>query len=223
MKKIASILLLLLLVTSTSIAQEAYDQKFRNYFYDQRRSFFEAMPDTPNEVIMLGNSITNGASWDELFPDLNIKNRGISADITLGVLDRMDEVVSSFPTKVFILIGVNDIARNIPIDTIVYNYTRIVETIKTRSPHTHVYIQSVMPTNDTFDNFKNHQGKTDRILALNQQLEQLAVRTQTHFVDLYTPLLGADGKLDTVYTNDGLHLLGKGYVQWASILKKYIY
>lgn len=38
----------------------------------------------------------------------------------------------------------------------------------------------------------------------------------SHFVDEET------GKMNTAYTNDGLHLLGKGYRKWVEIVKPYI-
>lgn len=208
---------------SLSGQEKKVDQNFRTYFYDQRRSFFEAMPDTENEIIMLGNSITNGASWDEIFPDLNIKNRGISGDITLGVLDRMDEVLSSKPCKIFILIGINDIARGIPNDTIVENYKAIVKRIKTESPSTRIYIESLMPTNDEFSDFKNHQGKMPEIKDLNEKLKLYASEQEIEFINLFDSFLDENGKLNKKYTNDGLHLLGEGYMHWYSILKKYIY
>lgn len=198
-------------------------QSFRNYFYDQRRSFFESMPVTHNETIMLGNSITNGASWDEIFPDVNIKNRGISGDVTLGVLDRIEEITRRQPRKIFILIGINDIARDIRVDTIVANYASILDQIKNKSPHSQVYIQSLMPTNDAYSDFKNHQGKTDKILELNERLGQLAKDHKLTFIDLYPSFSNRYGKLNEEYTNDGLHLTGKGYVFWSQILKPYIY
>jgi len=40
------------------------------------------------------------------------------------------------------------------------------------------------------------------------------------YIDLYSRFLDAEGRLDKRYTNDGLHLLGEGYVLWASILKR---
>lgn len=223
MKPYRIIILVLLVANGIGVYAQEYTQNFRGYFYDQRRSFFEAMPDTENEIIMLGNSITNGASWDELFPDVNIKNRGISSDITLGVLDRLDEVVSSKPLKVFILIGVNDIARNIPIDTIMVNYKQIVRKIQQSTPNTKIYIQSLMPTNSDFSDFKNHQGKIKQIKQLNKRLEALSTETGTGFIDLYPHFEDETGKLSKKYTNDGLHLMGAGYIHWTSILKTYIY
>ncbi|MHC0443209.1 GDSL-type esterase/lipase family protein [Flavobacterium sp. 3-210] len=202
-------------------AQEV-KQNFHNYFYDQRRSFFESMPAGKNEIILLGDSITNCANWDEIFSGKNVKNRGISGDITLGVLDRMDEVVNRHPKKVFILIGINDIALNLNKEIIISNYQKIISKIKNDSPATLIYIQSILPTNDEFTTFKNHQGKMDVIKEVNLDLENLAKQNKIFFLNIFPEFLDDQGKLSKEFTNDGLHLLGNGYLRWASILKKYI-
>ena len=197
-------------------------QNFHNYFYDQRRSFFEAMPLGKNEIILLGDSITNCANWEELFPNEPIKNRGISGDITLGVLDRMDEIVKRKPKKIFILIGINDISLGIEKNIILTNYQAIISKIKKDSPKTTVYIQSILPTNDAFDTFKKHQGKMDIIKAVNSDLKELAKENKVFFLNIFPEFIDEQGKLGKQYTNDGLHLLGNGYLHWASILKKHI-
>lgn len=196
--------------------QQTHD--FHNYFYDQRRSFFETMPDSKNEIILLGDSLTNCANWEEIFPGLNIKNRGISGDTTFGVLDRMNEIVSSQPKKIFILIGINDISLGITKEAILKNYFEIISKIQKDSPKTQIFVQSLLPTNDAFTQFKNHQGKMDKILEVNKELKLLAQRTNTIYVDLFPKFLDEQEKLNVKYTNDGLHLLGKGYQLWASII-----
>lgn len=193
---------------------------FHNYFYDQRRSFFESMPNTKNEIILLGDSLTNCANWEEIFPGLNVKNRGISGDTTFGVLDRMDEVTSSKPKKVFILIGINDISQGVTKETILKNYFEIISKIQKDSPKTQIFVQSLLPTNDAFTQFKNHQGKMDKIVEVNKELKVLAQRTNTTYVDLFSEFLDEQGKMNVKYTNDGLHLLGSGYQLWAGILTK---
>ncbi|BDU25746.1 GDSL-type esterase/lipase family protein [Flavobacterium sp. GSB-24] len=180
------------------------------------------MPVAKNEIILLGDSITNCANWDEIFSGQHVKNRGISGDITLGVLDRMGEIVRREPKKVFILIGINDIALKISRETILTNYQTIVSILKDQSPKTKIYIQSILPTNDEFDTFKNHQGKMQIIKEVNIELEKLAEKNNVVFVDLFPNFLDENGKLSKAYTNDGLHLLGPGYLLWASLIKKYI-
>jgi lysophospholipase L1-like esterase len=180
------------------------------------------MPLGKNEIILLGDNITNCANWEELFPNEPIKNRGISGDITLGVLDRMDEIVKRKPKKIFILIGINDISLGIEKNIILTNYQAIISKIKKDSPKTTVYIQSILPTNDAFDTFKKHQGKMDIIKAVNSDLKELAKENKVFFLNIFPEFIDEQGKLGKQYTNDGLHLLGNGYLHWASILKKHI-
>jgi lysophospholipase L1-like esterase len=180
------------------------------------------MPIEKNEIILLGDSITNCANWDELFPNKKIVNRGISGDITLGVLDRMEEIVKRKPKKIFILIGINDISIDLDKSIILTNYQAIISKIKKDNPKTIVYVQSILPTNDAFDTFKKHQGKMEIIKAVNSNLEELARENSVIFLNIFPEFLNEQGKLSKQYTNDGLHLLGDGYLHWASLLKKYI-
>jgi lysophospholipase L1-like esterase len=215
------LIFLLVIPLSESDAQQV-DSTFRFYFYDQRYSLFEVLPDTPGEIIMLGNSITNGANWHEIFNNHNIKNRGISGDNTFGILNRLEEVTSSKPEKVFLLIGINDISKNTPVSVILNNYRSIVNGIKQQSPQTRIYLQSLMPTSNDFPLFPNAKNKDDQILAVNIGIEAIAKETGATFIDLFPHFLSTDGKLNAAYTNDGLHLTGEGYLLWAKILRPYV-
>ena len=198
------------------------DSTYRTYFYEQRQSMFELLPDTEGEIIMLGNSITNGGAWEELFQNPRVKNRGISGDNTFGVLARMDEVLSSKPAKIFILIGINDIALNNAPEVVLVNYRKIIQRIIKDSPGTSIYVQSLFPTNNDFTRFAGHQNKDDKVRAVNAGIAQLAIEFGLTFIDLYPQFQNSEGKLDTLYTNDGLHLLGPGYVKWAEILRPFV-
>ena len=102
---------------------------FSTYYY-QRKSLFDILPDRPGEIVFLGNSITDGAEWTELFDNPNVINRGISGDITAGVLYRLDEVTRSKPEKIFLMIGVNDLARGVSPDSVVKNIRTIIGRIR---------------------------------------------------------------------------------------------
>jgi len=112
-----------------------YDQSFPT-FYQQRSSLFRVLPVTKNDIIFLGNSITNGNEWSELFGDQTIKNRGISGDVTAGVLNRLDEVTSRNPSKIFLLIGVNDLAAGRAPDSVAKNIFLIADRVHLESPGT---------------------------------------------------------------------------------------
>lgn len=197
---------------------QGWDSAYRSTYYEQKLTLFRSLPDSPNEIVFLGNSITDGGEWAEIWQNTAVKNRGISGDITFGVLARLDEVLSASPQKIFVLIGVNDIARNIPDSVILQNYKRLIQQVQRESPRTQLIMQSILPTNNAFKPFKNHYGKDDHIRAVNAGLLDLCKQYGITYVDLYSRFLDASGKLDVQYTNDGLHLTGPGYLLWKKIL-----
>ena len=89
----------LLIILTLFYVSNGVAQTYSEYYYE-RKEAFENSPDTKKEIIFLGNSITEGCDWKSLFPDKNVLNRGISGDVTRGVLNRIDEVTSSKPKKI---------------------------------------------------------------------------------------------------------------------------
>ena len=200
----------------------AQSQSFGTY-YEQRKTLFEKLPNTKNEIIFLGNSITDGCEWSELFQNKHIKNRGISGDITRGVLNRLDEVTESKPAKVFLLIGINDLARGVSRDTIYANICRIAQLINEDSPKTKVYIQSILPVNASFEKFKGHYSRANDILWINEHLVEWCLHEEAVFIELFSHFKNtSNNKLNPLFTNDGLHLNGDGYYLWAKVIDKYL-
>jgi lysophospholipase L1-like esterase len=182
---------------------------------------FRSYKDAPTDYVFLGNSITAGTDWNELFGISNARNRGISGDNTFGVLERLDEVTNGKPAKIFILIGINDVARNTPDSMIMNNYKRIIQRIKSESPSTKIYFQTLLPVNNEFEK-RNHFNKDERIAWINTELKKLGEAEKITVIDLHPHFLGADKKLEKKYTMDGLHLNAAGYAVWAGILKPYV-
>jgi len=197
------------------------ENSFQSTYYEQRRTLFEHLPNTKKEIIFLGNSITDGSEWAELFQNKRIKNRGISGDITAGVLYRLNEVSESKPEKVFLLIGINDLARGISKDTVFANICWIVKLIEEHSPKTKVYVQSILPVNPDFGKFQNHCSRTDEVLWINEQLNDWCSQNSVGFIDLFSNFKNAGNNwMNPLYTNDGLHLTGDGYLLWAKLIQK---
>ena len=214
-------ILITLFVVLFAQISDAQTQKYST-FYMQRSSLFNKLSITSKDIVFIGNSITNGAEWNELFPQKRVKNRGISGDTSEGVFDRLDAVVKGKPAKIFILIVVNDISREIKVETIVLNMKQIVEKIQKESPKTKIYIQSILPVNPDFEMFKGHM-KPELIKEINQFYQNIAQEYKVNYIDLYSHFLeeGTD-KMNKKYTNDGLHLLGEGYLLWREIVKLYL-
>ncbi len=201
---------------------KAYNQEYMNSYYQQKVTLFELLPKSTDDIIFLGNSITDIGEWAELWQNINVKNRGISSDITKGVLARLEDIVEGKPAKLFIMIGINDIARNIP-DTVIFNnYVDILNKVIAANPSSKVYVQSILPTNNAFTEYKNHQNKQDKINSINSSLVELCnqLNVNVFYIDLNPHFANDEGKLKKEYTNDGLHLNGAGYLKWKEILEE---
>ncbi|MBS1490327.1 MAG: hypothetical protein JSS93_07355 [Bacteroidetes bacterium] len=189
--------------------------------YTQRYELFKKESIIRGGIIMLGNSITEMGDWKKLLKSDSAINRGISGDVTFGVLHRLREITDRKPAKVFILIGINDLSRNTPEEVVIENIFNIVTKIHGQSPQTHIYVQSILPTNETFKNLiKNFFGKGEFILTINSQLRKYASQIHYTYIDLHTAFSDNEGRLNAIYSNDGLHLNLKGYEHWVEFLKK---
>ncbi|MBD5357061.1 MAG: sialate O-acetylesterase [Bacteroides sp.] len=194
----------------------------RTEYWEQKVTLFNELRITPEDIVFLGNSITDGGEFAELFCNENIKNRGISGDVISGVMERLHQVTSGSPRKIFLLIGINDISHDIPAEKLAEEYNKLVKKILADSPSSQLYIQSVMPINNDFGRYKNLKGKENVVNELNTYLQQIAVDNNVVFIDLSPILADANGKLKRPYTNDGLHLTGRGYRAWTDHIRHFV-
>jgi lysophospholipase L1-like esterase len=222
-KRFIGLVICILMISLGAGAQETkVDSMIRPGSYKLRLGLFKSYPNSKKDLIFLGNSITQGVDWAELLQNKNARNRGISGDITYGVLERLNEVTEGQPAKVFILIGINDIEHNIPDSLIVNNYRRMIRQIKAESPRTKIYFHTLLPVNNEFTQFKKHYNKDEHILFVNTELKKIAAEENITLIDLHAHFLDASNKLDKRYTHDGLHLNAEGYKVWAGVLKEYL-
>jgi len=188
--------------------------------YDRRVSTFWATDPQPGAIVFLGNSITQSGNWNEWLPESRnaILNRGISGDITRKVLKRLDEVIRHQPAQIFISLGTNDLGKGHEIPEIITDYKEMLTRLKTESPQTQIFIQSVLPVRKRAPN----GAENEEILALNMALVKLSKAHQCTYIDLYVPFADEKGLLKSDYTNDDLHIKGVGYRKWMGIIQPYL-
>ena len=213
---------LALIVIGGSAAALEPAQSRHPLYWEQRAGHFRLLPNERGEIVFLGDSITEGCRWSEVFRNPQIKNRGMSGDVTRGVLDRLDEVVESKPAKIFLMIGINDLAAGLTEKEVLANIKSIIREIRQKSPETELYLQSLLPVNPDFPIFPDHTDKARQIKNINTVLRRMANDYGAVFVDLY-PLFTVEGdKLNPRYTNDGLHLTGAGYAVWKEAIASFL-
>lgn len=188
-------------------------------YYAHRTSLFEKLPKSNDNIIFLGDSLTDHCEWSELFQNIRLKNRGIGGDTTDGLLNRLDDIVAFQPQKLFIMIGINDLLKGLAAERILANYRKIIELVQERSPNTKLYLQSVLPVKQSL-----YYGKktNDEIQKLNDQLLFLSRELNVEFIDLHAQFVDPTGQLNSRYSRDGLHLNGSGYLLWKNAIEKYV-
>lgn len=217
---------------SAIIGYEGQQKRYSDHYYERMARFEAESPICNKDIVFLGNSLTEGGNWSEYFSTtekrLNkkggaIRNRGIIGDTAEGISERLDEITKGAPKKIFLLCGVNDISHNLTSGEIVKRIEELIVKIKRDSPKTKLYLQSLLPFNESFKRYKNLTGKSGMVSEINVELERLARLHKIKFLNIY-PLFLENGEavLSPSITPDGLHLDKEGYRIWRDAIEKYV-
>ncbi|MEF9931532.1 MAG: GDSL-type esterase/lipase family protein [Bacteroidales bacterium] len=207
-------------------------KKFSDHYYKRVTEFNTQKPIGNNDIVFLGNSLTEGGKWEEYFAGAAKKiknrggaivNRGIIGDDAVGMYERLYQILPQNPKKIFLLVGVNDISHNISTDSVLVLVDKVVGKIIRDTKSTKLYIQSLLPANEAKSRYKTMIGKTDSIVKVNRGLEVMAKRYGVKFINLYEHFTIPGGnQLKPQLTTDGLHINSHGYAIWVNEIKKYV-
>ncbi|MDP9139364.1 MAG: GDSL-type esterase/lipase family protein [Pseudomonadota bacterium] len=160
-------------------------------------------------VAFLGDSLTHMARWELLFPTVAVRNYGIGGERSEDLLTRLEPIVRIQPTKLFLLIGTNDLAGGCSVDEIAGNVASILDALRRALPDCKLHLQSALPRQ------RKYAG---RIRALNALYEELAKGRGIEFIDLFPAFDDGTGQLRKELTYDNLHLMGSGYGLWRDMI-----
>lgn len=212
-----------LIIVLALIAWYAYsrylDAQFANLYlknenYKVQVDMYKNFRTTQADIVMLGNSLTYNANWNELLGRKNIVNRGIHSDITAGYLHRLSYVYKLKPKLCFIEGGVNDVYANYSVSEIFENYCLIIDTL--RDHHIIPIIQSTLFVAGKRD---KSQSMNKKIQELNKLLLEYAHRQSIEYLDINS-LVSQNGFLKNNLTYDGIHLNADGYSLWIPEVEK---
>jgi hypothetical protein len=196
--------------TALMIRLGLQDRGFDNPYYRSRLALFRHTAGDA-DVVMLGDSITEGTDWRELFPDVRILNRGIGGDTSAGVLNRLDEIIVRHPKVVFLMIGSNDLQTGVPLRTINDNVRSIVATLEQNQIR--VVLQNVLYARAGY-----RAQPSNKVNELNDVLSGLCSAPRVLCLNL-NQILAEGGALSPSFSVDGLHLNTAGYLAWRNEIK----
>lgn len=190
---------------------------FKLHWENRVKSFKEQNLALQN-VVLLGDSITEGFELQKYLPGRRVLNRGIGADIIgnhlppddpRGVLRRLDaSVFDCAATDVFLMIGINDLNIGHTVDQLESGYRELLTKIKAGAPKLRVHVQSVLPTRG------DHARQNAPVREFNTRLRKLTAEFGYDYLDLHALLADERGELKAEFTDDGLHLKEPAYRLW---------
>ena len=208
MRKSLLSLFSLFMLATTVLAQGV---PFRRHRYDG----FKTHKLTSENIVFLGNSITNMHEWWEAFGNANIVNRGVNGAETPIMLEHLEATLAGRPKKIFFMMGTNDLGtRGMNDPAFVAKSVRTaLKRCKNESPETEIYFQSILPctTNGVKD--------VKHIPITNDSIKKLCQEYGATYIDLYDDLTDiANMKI----SYDGTHLTMSGYRTWCNKIAQYV-
>lgn len=183
----------------------------------------ETIKDGYTNYLFLGDSITEYYDLDKYFPNMPVVNSGVAGDTTEDILDDMKERVYDYnPSKVFILIGTNDLRDDKNVEEVVENIKKIIGGIKQNKKIAEIYLESIYPVNEDINKSVVGLRENDDINEINNQIEEYAKNENITFLNTHELLIDDDGLLNEDYTDDGLHLNDKGYEVVTEEIMEYL-
>ena len=179
-------------------------------------------------IVFLGDSITEDYEVDEYFEDSNVVNSGVSGNKTDDILDDMEDRVYRYnPSKVFLNMGINDLdSKDADVLDIYNNIVEIFEGIKENRELSELYFISIYPINDSDDDKIDHGmvnwRNPELVSEVNEKVKEYCEKNDIVYIDLYSKMVDSEGLLKLDYTTEGLHISDEGYDLITDELIKYI-
>lgn len=182
---------------------------------------------TNENILILGDSITELYPIDEIYGSLPIVKSGVSGYKTTDILKRMNEMAYEYnPTKIFLLIGINDIAYDTSaenVDETLNNIKTIIKKLKQNRKNTKIYVESIYPINRELNQNRINEDINETIINMNNEIKNMCKESKSIYINMHDELTDVDGNFSEDYTNDGIHPNTLGYAKITRVLTPYIF
>lgn len=182
---------------------------------------------TNENILILGDSITELYPINEIYGNLPIVKSGVSGYKTTDILKRMDEMAYEYnPTKVILLIGINDIAYDTStenVDKTLNNIKTIIKKLKQNRKNTKIYVESIYPINRELNQNRINEDINETIINMNNEIKNMCKESKSIYINMHDELTDVDGNFSEDYTNDGIHPNTLGYAKITRVLTPYIF
>lgn len=211
-----ALIFLSLLFQLSSFAQDLPFAKDIDAF---RKKDMENMPARGQVLFVGSSSFTRWTDVQEYFPNTPIINRGFGGSSLPDLIRYADDVIFKYdPRKIVIYCGENDLTgKNITGDSVINRFKTLFGMIRAKYPKVPVVFVSLKPSPSRVHLMAEMEKAN---AGIKKFLEK---KKRTVFVDVYKPMLNADGQpIPDIFVEDRLHMNAKGYAIWQEVLKPHV-
>ncbi len=197
------------------VNMNSYNIFWRNMRFEQIWKRLVEVEPTSRTVVMLGDSITEGFSENDI-EGFSIINQGINSDsidhptLPIGIIRRLDLIKLAHPEHVFFLIGINDICDNETPDELEPQFIETYDALIKELPNTKIHITPIFPV------AKKYAFRNPTVNEVNERIIKLATERGFDIMDLRDKLTDKDGNLKEEFTSDGVHVNNNAYKIWTA-------
>jgi len=226
--KISVFIFFLLLLSYAAFAsyvvikrEKVIAEYYRKSRWDEVQKQYSRLKKKGHTSLFFGDSITANFTRNMPASD-SIVNMGIGGDFTRGLIWRIDNVIHFQPDNLFIMVGINDLVEKVALSDVEANYEKIIDRIQAACPNTTIYVQSTLPTCRLKGTLNSSRTINIRVHSLNAFLEEMCVKKNIHFINLYPYFADENDQLRAEYQLDGVHLSRAGNLVWVEHIKDYL-
>jgi lysophospholipase L1-like esterase len=203
--------------TSEYLAAKA---RWHNELAAFARADQERLP-PPGGVVFVGSSTVR--MWTRLAQDFarvpgGVVNRGFGGSTLADCsLFARELVVRYKPRQVVVYAGDNDLAEGRTPLQVLDSFARFANTVRAELPDTRISFISVKPS-PSREQLMPQIRETNHVISA-----YLNLLPNSEFIDIYTPMLGADGRPRMeLFRGDRLHMTDEGYRLWHSVIASHL-
>lgn len=167
-----------------------------------------------DDAAFIGNSLMDGF---RLYSGLTNCDVYAKTSMTvLGVGDYITQMSALEYGKIYVLLGINEIAY----DSFTFKdlYADMVDRLIADHPDATLYIMGLTPVSKAKSD-SHEYFNMERIHEYNERLFELAEEKGCYYIDLCDALMGEDGYLPAEVTFDGIHFTAEEYGVWLDYLR----
>lgn len=179
-----------------------------------------AQPPPPEGVVFVGSSTIR--LWPHLAQDFsqvaNVLQRGVGGSTMAEHSVLEHQLVGQYrPRQVVVYAGDNDLVEGHTPLQVLHSFARFANAVRAEAPNARITFISVKPS-PSREKILPQVRETNNIVSA-----YLRTLGNSDYVDVFTPMLGVDGRPRTeLFRGDQLHMNATGYALWQSLIASHL-